>query len=90
MRIRKKTLRIIEFLVIGVLVGLLEDLIAVRAVSDVAINLRVVGTVLLVAIPFAVLSELVVDHPRFWESLNIFKRDQDAPTLHTFDNTKNK
>lgn len=74
--LKKKTLRVIEFLIIGVLFGLVEDIIAVRAVSDVIINMRVVGTVLLVAIPFAVVSELVVDHPRFWEIIRLRKKDE--------------
>ena len=73
--LKKRTLRVIEFLVIGVLFGLIEDIIAVRAVSEVMIDLKVIGTVLLVAIPFAVISELVVDHPRFWEVLRLYKKD---------------
>lgn len=76
-RVRKKTLRIIEFLLIGVAVGLVEDLIAVKAVSGEPITIHVIGTVLLVAVPFAILSELVVDHPRFWEILRI-SRDEDG------------
>lgn len=70
-KLKKKQLRILEFLIIGVLFGLIEDVIAVKAVSDVVINPRVVGTVLLIAIPFAIISELVVDHPRFWEVLKL-------------------
>lgn len=75
--LKKKTLRIIEFLVIGVLFGLIEDIIAVKAVSNVLVDFRVVGTVLLVAIPFAIISELVVDHPRFWEILRMRKPGSD-------------
>lgn len=78
--LKKRTLRIVEFLVIGVLFGIIEDLIAVRAVSDVMINTRVILTVLLVAIPFAVLSELIVDHPRFWEALRLRKKDGEELT----------
>lgn len=74
---RKKTLRLIEFLIIGVLFGLIEDLIAVRAASDAPINFQTVGIVLLVALPFAVISELVVDHPRFWTALKL-RRDENG------------
>lgn len=77
-RLRKKTLRMVEFLIIGVLFGLVEDIIAVRAVSDVLINTKVIGTVLLVAVPFAIMSELIVDHPRFWEILRIHRREEDT------------
>ena len=76
-RVKKKMLRLIEFLIIGVLFGLIEDLIAVRAVSEVVINAQVIGIVLLVAIPFAVLSELIVDHPRFWEILRVLRREEE-------------
>ena len=64
-----KKLRLLEFLVIGVGMGLLEDLIAIAFATDATIDLRVIWVVLLVALPFAFLSEVVVDHPRFWEKL---------------------
>lgn len=80
MHLHKKTLRIIEFLVIGVFFGLIEDLIAVEAVSDVAITPRVLLIILGVAVPFAVISELVVDHPRFWELLRLRRKEgENAP-----------
>ncbi|KKW47846.1 MAG: hypothetical protein UY99_C0022G0006 [Parcubacteria group bacterium GW2011_GWA1_59_11] len=66
---RMKKLRLLEFLVIGVGMGLLEDLIAIAFATDATIDLRVIWVVLLVALPFAFLSEVVVDHPRFWEKL---------------------
>ena len=66
---RFKKLRIIEFLVIGVVMGTIEDLIAVSLVTDATINLNVIWIVFLVALPFAFLSEIVVDHPRFWEKI---------------------
>lgn len=66
---RLKKLRIIEFLVIGVVMGIFEDLIAVRAATDAMINFKVIWIVFLVALPFAILSELIVDHPRFWEKV---------------------
>ena len=82
MYIRKKTLRVIEFLIIGVLFGLIEDIIAVRVVSDVMIDFRVLMTILAVAIPFAIVSELIVDHPRFWEVLRLRKKEENESTLN--------
>ena len=82
MHIRKKTLRVIEFLIIGVLFGLIEDIIAVRIVSDVMIDFRVLMTILAVAIPFAIVSELIVDHPRFWEVLRLRKKEENESTLN--------
>ena len=73
----KKKLRIIEFLFIGVLFGLIEDVIAVKAVSDAVINPRVILTILAVAIPFAIVSELIVDHPRFWINIRLRRPDDE-------------
>lgn len=66
---RLKKLRLIEFLVIGVAMGVLEDLIAIAFATEETINFQVIWIVLLVAIPFAFISEVVVDHPRFWEKI---------------------
>lgn len=66
---RQRLIRFLEFLVIGVVMGLAEDLLAVWLATDAPINLEVVLIVLAVALPFAVISELVVDQPRFWEVL---------------------
>ncbi|MDQ3018802.1 MAG: hypothetical protein M3Q64_02950 [bacterium] len=64
---RNKKLRIIEFLIIGVVMGTIEDLIAVTVATDATIDWHVILVVVAVAIPFAFISEVVVDHPRFWE-----------------------
>jgi len=69
---RSKKIRLLEFLVIGVFMGVLEDLIAVLVATDSELNFRIVWIVLLVAVPFAFVSEIVVDHPRFWE--HVFPR----------------
>ncbi|HMQ02102.1 MAG TPA: hypothetical protein PKD79_03475, partial [Candidatus Doudnabacteria bacterium] len=63
----KRRLRFIEFLLIGIGMGVIEDLIAIRLATDATIDLRILIIVFLVAIPFAFISEIVVDHPRFWE-----------------------
>ena len=60
-----------EFLVFGVVVGVIEDLIAIEFATDASITPRVFGIVVAVAVPFAVLGELVVDKIDFVE---IFKR----------------
>ena len=66
---RQRLIRFLEFLVIGVVMGLVEDLLAVTLATDATIDARVIAIVLAVAVPFAIISELVVDHPRFWEVL---------------------
>ncbi|MCJ7478692.1 MAG: hypothetical protein MUP63_00750 [Candidatus Nanohaloarchaeota archaeon QJJ-7] len=58
---RNSVERFLEFLVIGVVAGVLEDLIAVKLATGATIDAQVIWVVFLIAIPFAALSELVVD-----------------------------
>ena len=53
--------RLLEFFVIGLIMGTIEDLIAVYASTGI-FSWNVVWIVALVALPFAVISELIVDH----------------------------
>jgi len=76
MKLHKKTIRFLEFAVIGVLMGTLEDSIAVYFVTGDLVTFDTVWIIVLVAVPFAFISEYVVDHPKFWEKLNIFKREE--------------
>ncbi len=69
MKIRNKTLRFIEFFAVGVVMGMLEDVLAVWFSTGEQITFRVVWIVFLVALPFAIISEYVVDHPRFWKTI---------------------
>ena len=45
--------------------GVIEDLIAISLVTDASIRPEMIIVVLLVAIPFAAFSELIVDHEDF-------------------------
>ncbi len=51
----------LEFLIFGVAMGLVEDLIALKLVADTPITLNVVLIVIAVVIPFAIIGELIVD-----------------------------
>ncbi len=53
--------RLLEFFVIGIVFGIAEDLIAVYA-STGKFSWHILWIVALVALPFAVISELIVDH----------------------------
>ena len=53
--------RFAEFLVVGVLFNLADNLLSISVVSGTAITPRVIGTVMLLTVPFAVVSELIVD-----------------------------
>lgn len=52
----------LEFFIFGVLIGITEDLLAIKFATDAEITWNVIWIVLLVAIPFAILGELVVDN----------------------------
>ena len=55
--------RFLEFLVIGVVMGTVEDLIAVKLATGQTIDPKMIFVVVAVAVPFAAFSELVVDKP---------------------------
>ena len=62
MKFNRKRIEVFtEFLVFGVIMGLTEDLIAVTVATGEPITLKIVGVVTLVAIPFAIAGELIVD-----------------------------
>lgn len=58
---RKHIARFLEFLVIGILMGVTEDLLAIWLTTDEPFTLDMVVIVILVAIPFAAFAELVID-----------------------------
>ncbi len=68
-RNKKKLTRLLEFAIIGLAMGMVEDLLAVKLVSDEPINFKVIFIVFMVALPFAFISEFVVDHPKFWQTI---------------------
>lgn len=55
--------RFTEFLIIGIALGTVEDVLAVRLATGQPITMHTVGIIIMVAIPFAAFSELVVDNP---------------------------
>lgn len=61
-----------EFLLIGVVMGLAEDLLAVVLATDAKLSWHIVAIVFFVALPFAFISEIVVDHPLFWTRWTAF------------------
>ena len=62
---------IFELLVFGIVIGIAEDLLAIKLATDQIINWRVVWIVIAVAIPFAIIGEVVFDRIDF---ASIFKR----------------
>ena len=67
----------LEFLIFGIIVGGTEDLIAVEVVADVPITWHVIGIIVLIAIPFALLGEVLVDRIDFIEIFRkYFRKDK--------------
>ena len=57
--------RFLEFFIVGVCLGVAEDLIVIFLVTNEPIDFRIFWIALFVAFPFAVFSELIVDHDKF-------------------------
>lgn len=57
--------RFLEFFLVGLTLGVVEDLIAISLATDKSIDLQVFMVAFFVAFPFAVFSELIVDHDKF-------------------------
>jgi len=55
----------LEFLIFGVVVGVVEDIIAVKITTGEPITLKIVGIIVFIAIPFAILGEILVDQVDF-------------------------
>lgn len=56
-----------EFLIFGIIFGVTEDLIAVEIITDEPITWHVIGIIVLITIPFALLGEVLVDRIDFVE-----------------------
>ena len=78
-KISDRTERLVEFLVIGLAMGITEDLLAVWVTTGEPITWSVFEIVVAIALPFAFLSELVVDHPKFWKRAFGIERKEANP-----------
>jgi len=54
-----------EFLIFGVVMGVTEDLIAIKVATDAQFSWHIFWIVILITIPFAILGELIVDKKLF-------------------------
>ena len=57
--------RFLEFFFVGLALGVVEDMIAISLATEKVIDLRVFLIAFFVALPFAIFSELIVDHEKF-------------------------
>jgi hypothetical protein len=56
---------ILEFLIFGIVIGVVEDLIAIKVTTEETITWSVIGIIVLIAIPFAFIGEVVADQIDF-------------------------
>lgn len=76
-RRNRTLLRLLEFFLIGLVFGVIEDLLAIYFSTDAKITRETLVIVFLVALPFAIFSELIVDHPGFWKKLFRIKNGEE-------------
>lgn len=63
---RKRLIRFTEFFIVGLMMGISEDLMAIYFATGETITIHIFIIASIVSLPFAFFSELVVDHPNFW------------------------
>ena len=57
----KKLEVMFEFLIFGILIGIVEDIIAVKLTTGASITPKMIGIIVLIAIPFAIIGEMIAD-----------------------------
>ncbi|MDO8495369.1 MAG: hypothetical protein Q7S32_02475 [bacterium] len=62
-------LRILEFIVAGLILDLIENIISIKLTTNAEITANVFWIALMVVIPFAIVTELIIDHPNFWHKI---------------------
>jgi len=60
---------VFEFLIFGILIGITEDLIAIKIATNEPITKEIIGIIILIAIPFAIIGEIVADNIDFTKIL---------------------
>ncbi len=75
MAIRLNTkIRILEFVVAGIILDLTENIISIKLTTQTELSLQVFIVALMVVIPFAIVTELIIDHPNFWNKVLRLKK----------------
>lgn len=69
---REKIERFLEFFIVGLVLGVIEDVIAIKLATGAKIDFNIFKIAFLVALPFAIFSELIVDRPNFWKFWRLF------------------
>lgn len=75
----KKIEVMLEFLIFGIVVGVIEDVVAVTVTTGEPITWKMVGIIVLIAIPFAVLGEIFADNVDFAKYIKRIIHEDDTP-----------
>ena len=67
-------LRILEFIVAGLILDTVENIISIKLSTDAKITMDVVWVALMVVIPFSIVTEFIIDHPNFWHRVLRIKK----------------
>lgn len=86
-RKHKRIVRFLEFFVVGFLFGIAEDLLVVFTATDARITFHVVVIAAIIALPFAIFSELIFDKP---ETRRYIRRRVFHPKHHRHRKKKRK
>lgn len=77
---REVVTRLIEFFFVGLVMGVAEDMLAIHFATDATITIQTFKVAFIVALPFAIFSELIADAKwvrrrikRFLKKLGIHK-----------------
>lgn len=71
---KKRFLVFLEFLIGGIFLGVIEDIIIIKILTEEPITLHILWIVLIVTIPFAFIGEYVVDKIDFIKIFNLNKK----------------
>lgn len=67
-------IRILEFVVAGLILDLTENIISIKLTTDAELSPKIFMVAFLVVVPFAILTELIIDHPDFWNRVLRLKK----------------
>ena len=81
---KKRTLVFLEFLIGGIILGIIEDIIIIKLLTHEPITLRIFFIVFLVALPFAFIAEYVVYNFNFVEALKLDKKYKKRESFFQF------
>lgn len=56
-------------MIFGVVSNMADNLLTLSFIGKININIKILLITLAIVIPFAIIEELIVDHPSFWRNV---------------------